>query len=395
MEAIIQQKVDLIAECLFSKVEKAPEDTFGLYSGEFGFLLFLLYYARYSQNEDHSILAEKYADRLLQQFAVREKLHTFCSGHSGILYLLDCLDEDEVIGMDVSEIRPFLENYLIFRMRQDIQRQNFDFMHGAMGVGLYFLKRKTNPEYIQEIVDFLYRTAEKDTTNNIFKWKSVVNSEDNIIGYNLALSHGISSILIFLSRAIRNGIINDQVRELLTGSVNFVFANQKDYTQFGSYFPSYIQINTQNPVSKSRMGWCYGDLGIGLALIQAGKALDNSSWEEKGHEILLQSTRRRQHNETFVNDAGICHGSAGIAMIFRRMFLETHREEYKEATSFWIDQTLHFSRYEDGLVGYKALEKDGMKCDYSLLSGIAGIGLVLLSYLVDDHQHWDEMFLLR
>ena len=110
--------------------------------------------------------------------------------------------------------------------------------------------------------------------------------------------------------------------------------------------------------------------------------------------LCLQLTQRRTYNETFVGDAGICHGSAGVAMLFRRMFLDTKRDEFSDATAYWINSALSFSRFEDGLAGYKTREKDGWKCDYSLLGGIAGIGLVLLSYLVDDEQKWDECFLL-
>jgi|GEM_PF-4247298 len=36
-------------------------------------------------------------------------------------------------------------------MRQDMQYQYYDFMHGALGVGLYFLKKSAHPEYIQEL----------------------------------------------------------------------------------------------------------------------------------------------------------------------------------------------------------------------------------------------------
>jgi len=56
MEAVIKQKVDQIAECVFDKVQKSEESFFGLYSGEFGQLLFLLYYSRFSQSEKHVLL---------------------------------------------------------------------------------------------------------------------------------------------------------------------------------------------------------------------------------------------------------------------------------------------------------------------------------------------------
>jgi len=399
MEDIIKQKIDLIAECIFAKIQK-PEDEsfdFGLYSGNFGILLFLLYYSRFSKKKKHTAIAENYAERLLEQFIEKEKLHTFCSGYSGILYLFEFLLENDFIDMDVSDAQPMLDNYLVFRMRQNMSERYFDFMHGALGVGLYFLKKGTHPEYIQELIEFLYATTEKSADNQIFKWESVVmdKNEELRTSYNFALSHGMSSIIIFLARVVKSGILNEKIIAMLFGAVDYILSHEKDFSQFGSCFPNFILKDSPEDITKSRLAWCYGDLGIGLALWQAGKALEKTEWEEKGLKILLQSTQRRGTFESFVRDAGICHGSAGVALIYRKMFMETHRSEFKEATEYWIQQTLNFSAFEDGLAGYKTLEKDAWKCDdYSLLTGISGIGLVLLSFFENNRQTWDEMFLL-
>jgi len=396
MESVIRQKIDSIAECIFAKIQEQEKESYGLYTGEFGLLLFLYYYSKYSLNKKHAFLTEKYVKRLFKQFTKEVKLHTFCGGFSGILYLFEFLRENNCIDMDVSNAQPALNKYLVSRMRQDISDNNYDFMHGALGVGLYFLKRKSNPEYIQELLDFLYNTAEKSADNRIFKWKSTVKdaNEKDCMVYNFALSHGMSAIVIFLARIIKSGIDNERVREMLSGAVNYLLSQEKDFSQFGSFFPNYISIDTPENISKSRMAWCYGDLGIGMALWQAGKVLKKLEWKEKSLEIMLQSTKRRSNNDSRVRDAGICHGSAGIAMIFRRMYLETGRNEFKDATQYWMQQTLNFSRFEDGLVGYKTYVRDGWENDYSLLMGISGIGLVLLSYLENDPQNWDEMFLL-
>jgi lantibiotic modifying enzyme len=394
IESIIKLKIDLIAECIFKKKQKDAKEDFGLYSGQFGILLFLLYYSMYTQDKRYVSFTENYAKKILQQFIEKEKRHTFCSGFSGILYLFEFLREKDIIDLDIREVQPLLDNYIVFNMRHDMQQKYYDFMHGALGVGLYFIKRKTNLEYIHELIDFLYFTAEKDAKRQIFKWESIINSEKNLTGYNLALSHGISSIIIFLVRVIRSGVINDKIREMLIGAINFVLSNQKDYAQFGSFFPSFILKSSPEEDFKSRLGWCYGDLGVGIALFQSGNTMSQTDWKEKGVEILLQSTCRRSFDQTKINEAGICHGSAGIAMIYQRMFLETGYDQFKNAIPYWIQQTLNYSKFEDGLVGYKTFENKEWKCDFSLLTGISGIGLVLLSYIDKTAHNWDEMFLI-
>jgi len=395
-QTIIKQKIDSIAECIFAKIQKNEEELFGLYTGEFGILLFLFYYSRFSKIKKHTKIAESYAEKLLEQFVEKEKLHTFCGGLSGILYLFEFLRENGFIDMDTSNAQPILDDYLIARMRENVSEKYYDFMHGALGVGLYFLKKGIHPEYIQELIEFLYATAEKSADNKIFKWESVImdKNEKYRITYNLALSHGMSSIVIFLARVVRSGMLNEKIIKMLSGIVDYVLSQEKDFSQLGSAFPNYIVLDSPKDVSKSRLAWCYGDLGIGMALWQAGKAMEKTEWKDKGLEILLQSTKRRNFNESYVQDAGICHGSAGIAMIFRRMYLETYKDEFIEASHYWIGQTLNFSCFEDGLAGYKARYTDEWKCDYSLLMGISGIGLMLMSYLEDDQQTWDELFLI-
>ena len=396
MNELIKQKVDQIAECIFQKIENTEEkiESFGLYSGEFGILLFLFYYSRFTKNEKYRLITENYAERLFNRFLNVVRSHTFCDGLSGMLYLFEFLREHDFIDMDVSDSQPLIDNYLITQMRHNIEKSYYDFMHGALGVGLYFLKKGDNLNCIQELIDFLYQTTEKNSNNKIFRWKSVIDHETNRIGYNLSLSHGISSIIIFLSRVVNSGQKDEKIVEMLSGAVNYVLSQQKDFTQFGSFFPNYIITSSDEPVSKSRLAWCYGDLGIGMALWQAGKAIDNTVWKDRGLEVLLKSTQRQKYEESMIRDAGTCHGSAGLTMIFRRMYLETGQDDFKDATNFWIFQTLKLSYFQDGLAGYKTYREDEWICDYALLTGIAGVGLVLMTCLEDNTKTWDEMFLL-
>ncbi|GHU61896.1 hypothetical protein FACS1894123_01960 [Bacteroidia bacterium] len=395
MKSVIRHKIDLIAKCIYAKVRESIPDGFsGLYTGDFGILLFLFYYSRYSKDKKYISLTEAYAEILLDQIAKEPKSHTFCSGLAGILYLFEHLRENDFINIDISDVQSVLDKFLIHKMQNDIQQRRYDFMHGALGVGLYFLKKKTNQEQIQELVDFLYATAEKNIDNKIFKWKSVINIEENIVGYNIALSHGISSIILFLSRVVKSGMINEKISEMLSGAVNYVLSQQIDFRQYGSCFPSLSLENKNGSIFKSRLAWCYGDLGVSMSLWQAGKTTNNIEWKEKGLEVFLQSIQRLSLVENCVRDAGICHGSAGITMMYHRMCIETHRNEFKEATDYWLNQIINFSQFRDGLAGYKTSWGDEWKCDYSLLTGIAGIGLVLISCLTEDSQIWDEMFLL-
>lgn len=388
---LIQLKTTQIAGCIYNKVEKQTIDPLkGLYNGDLGMLLFLFYYASYSNDPKYVLLTENFAEKVVNKLDTIFSQHSFSCGLAGGLYLFEFLRENSFIDIDFEDAETALENSLIYDMREDIRTTTYDFMHGALGIGLYFLKKNINQEPIQEIIKFLYKTAEKDTKNKIFKWTSRMNPR-RINEYNISLSHGIASIVIFLTHAMKNKVNSPvSILEMLEGAINYLFTQEMDIKIYASYFPTHIN----EKMIKSRLAWCYGDLGVGYAIWYAGRNINNKIWEQRGLNILLMSTKRLEVSENNVIDAGICHGAVGIAMIYRRLYLETSHLSFLHAMDHWINEALKFSYFDDGLAGYKSYLEKGWSCDYSLLTGISGVGLMFLSFLKNDLQKWDEMFLL-
>jgi hypothetical protein len=97
-----------------------------------------------------------------------------------------------------------------------------------------------------------------------------------------------------------------------------------------------------------------------------------------------------------LKDSGICHGSAGIAHIYNKVWHDTQQPVFKDACDYWIQKTLDMAIYTDGIAGYK--KYGGPNAAYektpALIDGAAGIGLVLLSYLTGDFC-WDYCFMLN
>lgn len=394
MRIKIEEKLNQIATAIYNKINlQHPTDTLGLYNGQFGILLFLLYYSRYSNISHYNSYTEVYAEQLLNKLASNLPTHTFCSGLAGILYSFEFLRQNNFINLDISEVENDFENYLLQKMEQEIAINNYDFMHGALGIGLYFLKKEKKEKYIKKLIDFLYNTAEKNQDKTLFKWKSIVRNEKNEKEYNIALSHGMSSILVFLSYVIDYKMKDERIFEMIKGTANYILKQQIDYKIYGSYFPS-LSSENKSPLRKSRLAWCYGDLGIAVSLWQTGKRINCEEYKQKSIEILLHSTTRLSLKDNFVFDAGICHGSAGIAMIYNRMYKETKIKEFLNAFNYWIEKTLEFSTFDTGIAGYKYYVSNTWKNDYSLLTGVSGIGLVLLSCLEKKESNWNEMLLI-
>jgi len=387
-------KLDQIADCICARVKDTlPDHVGGLYGGEWGKLLFLCYYEKYSNHQQIKKMAEDYVERLLDHASLEKLSHTFCNGYAGILYLFEFLKEYDLLNVDMDEAEEELEKYIISWMKYDIHQGNYDFLHGALGVGYYFLKKGKNIQPILELVDFLHETAEKDEHTKRFKWKSII-GENEERGFNIALSHGMASIVLFLSHLIRKDIKNNRTFELLENTINYILSQEIEVDRYGCFFPYQSLENKGNdPIKKSRLAWCYGDLGVAYSIWIAGRVTGKSQWTSKGMEILLYSTQRNDLIGNHVIDAGLCHGTSGIAMIYRRMYLETYLPGFSDATIYWLQQSLEMAKYLDGLAGYKTYRSKWI-CDDNLLTGIAGIGMMFISHLIHDDQAWDEMVLL-
>ena len=301
---------------------------------------------------------------------------SYCSGLAGVFTTLRMMNESSLIELDFSEIESAYSDSMLQWMNYCFSNQNYDFLHGALGVGMYF---KNDSLFIKAALQSLEKTAVKD--GDKLKWISSL-GQDRPYGYNICLSHGMSSIVIYLCRVLQSGIMTELNEQLLDSAVKYILSQEIDPVQYGCYFPSQ-SLENGDPIAKSRLAWCYGDLGVAAALWQAGKATGNDVWSRKALDVFRFSANRTDLRDTMTHDAGLCHGTASIAMMFAYIYNQTSDEVFKNTRDYWLSQTFEMSRFSDGPAGYKQyLTRDnGWRDSYALLEGVSGIGLMLLSIL--------------
>ena len=238
----------------------------------------------------------------------------------------------------------------------------------------------------------LEKTAEKK--DNTYRWHSLIGAERKI-GCNIALSHGISSIVAVLSN-LNCASINQESRDrIIEKACNYINSQEIDPQKYGCFFPN-ISLEDQDEIKRSRMAWCYGDLGVATALWEAGKVLNNKTWKSKAIEIFTFSSKRRCQEDTMVQDVELCHGSASLVMMFDYIFRETENDLFRETRDFWVNKSLELSCCTDGLAGYKTWLGPDLKwrTEYDILNGISGIGLMFLGVLYNEKK-WMEFFMLH
>ena len=397
MKTRIEHKIHEIADVLFRDMKdgKLDNEGVGLLAGQTGIIIFCKHYLQVFPNSEKEEILEGFLETYFDKLTSEIGLLTYCGGFTGALEGLKYLNRERLLEIDYSDVeknyRELLQTFAI----NSILNGNYDYLHGGLGVIKYYCD---DAEFVNRALEALEQTAEKG--DRIYKWKSSL-GQDKGIGYNICLSHGMSSIVSVLSLLESEGINRERRDRIIRNTCNYILSQEIDHVKYGAFFPSQsLENNPGDDNHYSRLAWCYGDLGVATSLWQAGKALHNREWQEKALEVLRFSTSRRDFRNAGVIDAGLCHGAASVCMMFHYAYRQTGEKLFEEVRDYWFNVTLNIGSRKEGLAGYSAwhmTEYGGWVKEYGLLEGISGIGLLLLSLCISDFRNaqWMKFFLLN
>ncbi|MFB9079123.1 lanthionine synthetase C family protein [Flavobacterium procerum] len=375
----------------------------GVLTGLTGHALFHFYYSRFSNTEEPSEIGVKIIAECFEKINQNYEISTYCSGIASFGWVLEHLYLENFIDFDNDKILSDLDHYLFERQSLDSSIGLFDFLHGSIGYGYYFLARYKNTAsqelkkrykiYLLKLISSLEEFAIE--SENKIKWESILSMETQKRGYNFSLSHGIPSIINFLCRLHSFSDFKSSVDPLIKKSISYILDHKNTEPNHYSIFPNF-ECESTNKNRHSRLAWCYGDLGVGITLLQAAKTLQDKNLNKIAIDILKHSAQRVQQHDTMIKDAGICHGAFGVAKVFNRVYKETHEPIFKAATEHWLNEGLEMCSHQDGFAGYKKWVggQEIWENELSLLEGISGIGLVIIDYLTDNEFNWDECLMI-
>jgi len=221
--------------------------------------------------------------------------------------------------------------------------------------------------------------------------------------YNLGLAHGVPAVIALLAHTLAAGIATDAARRLLGASVPWLLARRQDDEVASAYtwaIPAAVEREPLDPVEPEncRLAWCYGDPGVAVALLSAARACGEEHWEG---EALAAARRaaRRPLDSTGVIDAGLCHGAAGLALVFQRLFCTTGDPELGAVARTWVERTLELRRPGEEIAGFPSFNSPSSGSarwhrDPGLLTGAAGVALALVAASTPLEPRWDRALLL-
>jgi hypothetical protein len=198
-------------------------------------------------------------------------------------------------------------------------------------------------------------------------------------------------VIAFLGQVCAAGVTVGKARPLLDGAVRWLL--EQDSLDS---FPFWIAPGGTG--EKARLAWCYGDPGVAAALLWTARLVNEPNWEREARAIAVR-VARRPAEQSGVVDAGLCHGAAGLAHLFNRMFQATGERRLADAARFWFERALGMQRPGQGIGGYEAWgpgvnEELLWVPDPGLLTGASGIALALLAATTDVEPDWDRMLLV-
>ena len=281
--------------------------------------------------------------------------------------------------------------------RRFVHLSDFDVTRGLTGTGRYLLARgESLHEELRVVLRALVRMTEPvghQGTPVPGLWtlqgpRSGPPEEAYRDGHlNLGLAHGIAGPLSLLSLAHHHGVVvehqEEAVERLARVLLDFVLEDAH-----GVYWPRLLTLDEWRAgtakEARSRPSWCYGAPGVTRALQLAADALDRPDWRALAHRSLL-SLLSVPAEESGIEDAGLCHGWAGLLHLLRVCNRTLDDPRLTRFEGLLADRVL--AAFDPELpFGFRAAMHNAPRGADApgFLDGAAGIALALQSYAEGD-----------
>jgi lantibiotic modifying enzyme len=361
--------------------------------GAAGAALAFSYLAETLPGQGHEERADALLSRAIDALAETELPPTLYGGYAGVAFVYD-LVADRLHGEPpdpdaMSEIDEGLAEHLgVFP-----SPMSHELIGGFAGMALYALGRADDAAHalLRRILEVLEIRAEYTAEGLTWvttpfmqrHWSGGANAPHS---YNLGVSHGIPGTIAALAGMLAAGIEPERTRPLLKSSARWLVAQIRPEGPSGLGYAA-----GEGP--GARLAWCYGDLGVATTLIWIARVLDDEPLFEAARALGARAAARSAEDSGVI-DAGLCHGAAGNAHCFNRLWQETQDPRFAEAANAWLDRAIAFGGADAELGGFAGRDVDGKLGDpAAFLEGSVGVMAALAAACSDVEPRWDRVLL--
>ncbi|GAB3729398.1 hypothetical protein GCM10027594_11480 [Hymenobacter agri] len=398
----MKNKVHLLADTL---LRSDNGQGVGLLHGQAGIVLALAYYKAYhAQSSKVKQLHDGIGTRIEFLFSALENQPLDASlgtGLAGIAFSLKSTSEmHNGEFFPPSYLKP-IDQILTQSLLGYIDTGDYDLIRGGIGVLIYLLHYTRHEGALRKFISFLASQAVKYQDQELFWYTFSYHEESRALVYdtsscNFGLAHGMAGIISSLADLYRHDVCRKQCLTLLSGAINFIASKHDAASVCG--FPGRLLFKDADEIREpSKLAWCYGDAGIALALLKAGKYCGKKEWILLANQVGEVACARTIDNAD-LREHSLCHGYLGTMHLFNRLYLATGKSSYAKAMRYWRAVSAANLDYEISSTGLFQVDvtmadAEVRICHNGLLQGLAGNLLCLLSMQDGIAYPWDRAFL--
>lgn len=389
---------------MLTKVDKAlkkkwKNEPHGLLNGAGGASMYFRH--RFLQTENHAF--KKLAIAILENeiektnFQPLEQYLSIGSASASPCWLIsqlvnmNFLEEEEKL-----QAQPWIERTINFTTDEELDENRHDLFYGFIGKALMAIEhdRKMAYPFVERVMNALLKNLKHDehgaywTTPN----PPYVNSTYVI---NMGIPHGMTGILLFLFKCYEIYDLKSVLKEPIDRAVAWIRSRLTLENNALRYEYS------NKPSGTGNLGWCYGDLAVTFTLLRHYHLSQKQESLEKAKELIEQSLNRKRrtgisyYSEFDIYDIRLCHGTASIAYMYKKIYELTNNYLTKLESEYWIGVTLEtLERYFQNIEEVESKQYEYFNSTCSFLNGLSGVGLVLLSFVDPKNTQWDKILLL-
>ncbi|MBK9069976.1 MAG: lanthionine synthetase C family protein [Myxococcales bacterium] len=304
-----------------------------------------------------------------------------------------------------------VEAMVLTRLRS-MPPADYDLIVGLVGIGVIGLEFANAPErkqVVAEVLALLHRRSLTDAQGGrylltppeqLLAWQQAVAPQGY---YNLGLAHGLPGVVVLAAESYAKGIAPALSKALASEVVAWLLRVRTNDGTPG--YASWIRVGETNEGGR-QIAWCYGGLGVAAAILRAAQVFERNDWRAQAIEIALACVATADAAKP-LQDQGLCHGMAGNAHLFNRLYQATGDERLRARAIAYYEATIDAYRAGTGIGGYKAWGTNGeldrnatyhhqgaYVDDPTVLTGSSGVGLALLAAVSHVEPNWDRVLLV-
>lgn len=393
--------VDDVAEALATVDPPRNAREASLANGTAGLAVFFCHLAEARDDDRYADIAVDYLEHSLQALADYPMAPSLFEGFSGVGWAVAhlesrLLEEDDGVHQTIDES-------LLELLRHPARLRDYDLVMGFTGFAVYALQSLSRPAARECLELVVTRLAERaDEREAGVAWYTapelLIPQQRELAPrgyYNLGVAHGVPAVAAVLGMSAAAGVAGERARPLLDDAVAWLLSQELD-GDAGSRFPNWVGEDVEP--ERSRLAWCYGDLGLAATLLLAARSVGRRDWEREAVRV-ARLAAERPITDSGLRDVGLCHGAAGIGHLFNRLHQATGEEVLARASRSWFQQAFAMRRPGEGVAGFRAWTRndDGelvWSAEKGVLTGAAGVALALLAAVSPMEPDWDQMLLV-